>query len=185
MNAKTQWLAPRGEYALPEDEEQRVRQPGLAIGFAQSRCVNLSHSADLVLVALTVGRMVGIDIEWTPTDMAAKGLSLPLDGFDVSLLPEEAVRLLETRPDRAEAQRWVLGELDVGDGHKAALAVEGSRAPGIGPPACARSVRIGASKPRECTRPADVAAACEQGLQHQSAVDLDDLAGDVARSVRC
>ena len=54
------------------------------------------------------------------------GLSLPLDQFDVSFLPGEPARLLATRPDPAEAGRWCLRGLDVADGYKAALAVEGA-----------------------------------------------------------
>jgi 4'-phosphopantetheinyl transferase len=147
----------------------RFGKPSLAAGFAQSQLqFNVSHSGDLVLIGLTFGRAVGIDIERTRTDIAVEGiaerffspreraalaalepsqqidgffacwtlkeayikahgegLSLPLDGFDVSLLPGEA-RLLETRPDPAEAQRWVLRELEVGRGYQAALAVEGA-----------------------------------------------------------
>jgi 4'-phosphopantetheinyl transferase len=53
------------------------------------------------------------------------GLSLPLEQFDVSLLPGEAAQLIETRPDPAEASRWRLTALDAGDGYKAALVVEG------------------------------------------------------------
>lgn len=39
------------------------------------------------------------------------GLSLPLDCFDVSLLPGEPVALLATRDDPEEANRWSLREL--------------------------------------------------------------------------
>ncbi|MGD2071123.1 MAG: 4'-phosphopantetheinyl transferase superfamily protein, partial [Gemmatimonadota bacterium] len=54
-----------------------------------------------------------------------KGLALPLDAFDVSLTPGEPARLLATRWDPAEAERWSLKALDVGPGYAAALAVEG------------------------------------------------------------
>jgi len=53
------------------------------------------------------------------------GLSLPLDSFDVSLAPGEPAALLRTREDAAEASRWTLRELTVGEGFSAALAVEG------------------------------------------------------------
>jgi 4'-phosphopantetheinyl transferase len=55
-----------------------------------------------------------------------EGLSLPLDSFDMSLLPTERPALVGTRPDPAEASRWVIECLDVGPSHKAALAVEGA-----------------------------------------------------------
>ena len=67
---------------------------------------------------------------WTRKEAYIKaigdGLSLPLDQFDVSFLPGEPARLLATRPDPAEAGRWCLQGLDVADGYKAALAVEGA-----------------------------------------------------------
>jgi 4'-phosphopantetheinyl transferase len=66
---------------------------------------------------------------WTRKEAYVKargeGLSLPLDRFDVSLRPGEPARLIATRPDPAEATRWQLSGLDVADGYKAALAVEG------------------------------------------------------------
>ena len=66
---------------------------------------------------------------WTRKEAYVKargeGLSLPLDQFDVSLRPGEPARLIATRPDPAEATRWQLSGLDVADGYKAALAVEG------------------------------------------------------------
>jgi 4'-phosphopantetheinyl transferase len=66
---------------------------------------------------------------WTRKEAYVKargeGLSLPLDQFDVSLRPGEPARLIATRPDPAEARRWQLSGLDVADGYKAALAVEG------------------------------------------------------------
>jgi 4'-phosphopantetheinyl transferase len=55
----------------------------------------------------------------------AVGLSLPLDQFDVSLVPGEPVALLSTQGDRDEASRWSLRELVPGPSYFAALAVEG------------------------------------------------------------
>jgi 4'-phosphopantetheinyl transferase len=54
-----------------------------------------------------------------------KGLSLPLDQFDVSLAPGEPTMLLNTRGDPQEAARWSLQALTPGPGYVAALAVEG------------------------------------------------------------
>ncbi len=54
-----------------------------------------------------------------------KGLSLPLDCFDVSLLPGEPAALLATRHDPAEAARWSLRALSPARGFAGALAVEG------------------------------------------------------------
>jgi 4'-phosphopantetheinyl transferase len=129
---------------------------------------NVSHSGELLLIAVAAGRSLGIDVEqiradieveqmaahffspneqralaklsgaaqidaffacWTRKEAYIKargeGLSLPLDQFDVSILPGEEARLLSTRPDPADAGRWSLTELDVAEGYKSALAVEG------------------------------------------------------------
>jgi 4'-phosphopantetheinyl transferase len=67
---------------------------------------------------------------WTRKEAYLKargdGLSLPLDQFDVAFVPGVDARLLATRHDPAEVNRWSLCALDVGPGHKAALVVEGT-----------------------------------------------------------
>jgi 4'-phosphopantetheinyl transferase len=130
---------------------------------------NVSHSGELILIAITMGRAVGIDIERIRTDLdldgvAARffsaneckilaslsgpgkyeafftcwtrkeaylkargvGLSVPLDQFDVSFLPDEEPRLLATRHDPAEKRRWKLRRLVPSADYVAALAVQGS-----------------------------------------------------------
>ncbi len=51
-----------------------------------------------------------------------KGLSLPLNQLDVSLLPGEPAKLLNAQWDAQEAERWSLRELIPGSGYVAALA---------------------------------------------------------------
>ena len=51
-----------------------------------------------------------------------KGLSQPLDAFDVTLAPGEAAALLRAEED--DVSRWVLSDIDVGAGYAGALAVE-------------------------------------------------------------
>jgi 4'-phosphopantetheinyl transferase len=130
---------------------------------------NVSHSGDLILIAITIGRAVGIDVEKIRTDLdldgvAARffssneckilaslvgrsryeafftcwtrkeaylkargvGLSLPLNQFDVSFLPNEEPRLLANRYDPAEARRWRIRALDLSSDYAAALVVSGS-----------------------------------------------------------
>lgn len=53
------------------------------------------------------------------------GLSLALDGFDVSLAPGEPAALLATRDDPAERHRWSLHALDPGPGLAGAVVAEG------------------------------------------------------------
>lgn len=66
---------------------------------------------------------------WTRKEAYIKargeGLSLPLDGFDVSLAPGEPAALLANRLDPEEVARWSLRELRPWPGFAAALAVEG------------------------------------------------------------
>ena len=54
------------------------------------------------------------------------GLNLPLEEFDVAFLPGQEARLLSSRGGVAEAGRWTLRNIELGDDYKAALAVEGS-----------------------------------------------------------
>jgi 4'-phosphopantetheinyl transferase len=129
---------------------------------------NLSHSGELILIAVAKGRAVGIDVErirtgldfegvaarffsaneckilnslagperdeafftcWTRKEAYLKargdGLSMPLDQFDVSFLPDEEARLLETRHGPDEAGRWRLLPVGASTGYVAALAAQG------------------------------------------------------------
>jgi len=52
-----------------------------------------------------------------------KGLSQPLEGFDVTLGPREPAALL--RVDGEDASRWTLSDVKIDEGYAAALAVEG------------------------------------------------------------
>lgn len=66
---------------------------------------------------------------WTRKEAFIKakgmGLSIPLDQFDVTLLPGEPAALLKTIWDETEARRWSLHDIDVGQDFAAAIAVEG------------------------------------------------------------
>lgn len=68
---------------------------------------------------------------WTRKEAYIKahgqGLSMPLADFDVTLAPGDPVRLLATRPDPAEKNRWSLHGLSAGEHRVAALAVAGQR----------------------------------------------------------
>lgn len=67
---------------------------------------------------------------WTRKEAYIKargaGLSLPLSGFDVAFLPGEPAQLIATRPDASEAHRWKMTDLDVPNGYRGALIVEGT-----------------------------------------------------------
>jgi 4'-phosphopantetheinyl transferase len=68
-------------------------------------------------------------LAWTRKEAYIKargeGLALPLNQFDVSLIPGEPAALLSAERDPAEVLRWQLQELTPGPGCVAALAVEG------------------------------------------------------------
>lgn len=63
---------------------------------------------------------------WTRKEAFIKakggGLSIPLDQFDVSIDEGRPAALLGTRPDPAEASRWMLHDLPVKEGYAGALA---------------------------------------------------------------
>ncbi len=52
-----------------------------------------------------------------------RGLSQPLDGFDVTLRPGESAALLRT--DAGPHEHWSMANIDVGPGYAGAVAVEG------------------------------------------------------------
>ena len=66
---------------------------------------------------------------WTRKEAYIKargeGLSLPLDQFDVSLLPGEPARLLRMLSDERETLRWRMAALQPGPDYAGAVAVEG------------------------------------------------------------
>ena len=66
---------------------------------------------------------------WTRKEAYLKatgtGLALPLDRFEVSLVPGERAALLRTEADPLQAARWSLQALFPGPNYVAALAVEG------------------------------------------------------------
>lgn len=66
---------------------------------------------------------------WTRKEAYVKarstGLSLPLDHFDVSLMPGETAVLLNVSGDAQESSRWSLKELLINPSYVATLAVEG------------------------------------------------------------
>lgn len=89
-----------------------------------------SHSEIVALRALPPGvRKYAFFLCWTRKEAYIKargdGLSMPLDQFDVSLIPGEPAALLSTKPDAAEAFRWSLWNLTPASSYAAALVAKG------------------------------------------------------------
>ena len=66
---------------------------------------------------------------WTRKEAYIKaigeGLSCPLDRFDVTLAMNEPARLIETRVASQNAADWLMHNLEVGPGYRAAIIAEG------------------------------------------------------------
>ncbi|HEX8847827.1 MAG TPA: 4'-phosphopantetheinyl transferase superfamily protein [Pyrinomonadaceae bacterium] len=115
----------------------RGRELGLDIeymreGFASAQLAEqfFSSSEIAMLRALpTDQQMEGFFNCWTRKEAyvkaRGKGLSLPLDRFDVSLAPGEPAALLSVRAERQGGSDWSLLELSPGPGYIAAVAAEG------------------------------------------------------------
>ena len=54
-----------------------------------------------------------------------RGMSIPLDDFEVSFLPGDPPKIIRMEDDPQAAARWSLFNLEPGDGYTGALAVEG------------------------------------------------------------
>jgi len=87
------------------------------------------HEVDSLLSLSTTQQNQAFFACWTRKEAfikaKGKGLSIPLDQFDVELRPTEPVRLLETKWDTEETSRWSLKSLFVAKDYAAAIAVEG------------------------------------------------------------
>jgi len=89
-----------------------------------------SHSEIETLRALPPSlRKYAFFLCWTRKEAYIKargeGLSLPLDQFDVSLIPGEPAALLSIQSDSDEVLRWSLRNLNPASGYAAALAAKG------------------------------------------------------------
>ena len=74
-------------------------------------------------------KLLGFYTYWTCKEAYIKacgdGLSLPLDQFSISMVPNTSTWLVNCHSDPAEAERWSLWSLMVAPGYVGALAVEG------------------------------------------------------------
>jgi 4'-phosphopantetheinyl transferase len=82
------------------------------------------------LVSLPEGERLRAAFDcWTRKEAYLKasgvGLTVPLDGFDVTVRPGEPVRLFRHDAESAENGHWSLHAFDAGPGYAAAVAVEG------------------------------------------------------------
>jgi 4'-phosphopantetheinyl transferase len=89
-----------------------------------------SASEHAALVALPLAdRHAAFFRAWTRKEAYIKatgrGLSRPLDEFEVPVAPDRPAQLLSDRGDPAAPRRWSFRDLQPADGYAAALAVEG------------------------------------------------------------
>lgn len=105
---------------------ERIRS-GLELESIASRYFSLGEVTELMALPLEQREPAFFNC-WTRKEAYIKaqglGLALPLDSFDVSLIPHEPAVLRATRPDVQEASHWTLVSLDVNSNYTAALAVE-------------------------------------------------------------
>jgi 4'-phosphopantetheinyl transferase len=101
---------------------------GLAIGEIATRFFSNQEVSGLFSLPAEL-RTQGFFACWTRKEAYIKargeGLSLPLNQFDVSMIPGEPAELLGTRPDSECARRWSLHELTVASDYVAAFVLEG------------------------------------------------------------
>jgi len=97
----------------------------LAEGFFSTREKAIMRSLD------EKDRRTGFFLGWTRKEAfikaLGKGLSVPLDQFDVNLTPGEPPRLLARRDEPQPCLEWTLVDIDPGPGYLASLAVEGDQ----------------------------------------------------------
>lgn len=107
---------------------ERIREGMSTVDIAQ-RYFSKQEVSELMSLP-PVQREVAFFNCWTRKEAYIKanglGLYLPLDSFDVSLVPGEPAILRATRPDPQEVARWTLKHLEVRPDYSAALAVEGA-----------------------------------------------------------
>lgn len=113
----------------------RKREVGIDIEYIQPDCATQeiarrffsAFEFDVFRALPLEARLTAFFKCWTRKEAyikaTGKGLSLPLNGFDVSVAPGEPATLLRTSED--EPQRWFLSDLDPQLGYAAAIVVEG------------------------------------------------------------
>ena len=117
-------------FAFTEDKQLGVDVEHVREDFASEEIARrfFSRSEFESLCSLPVEQQVAAFFRcWTRKEAfikaTGKGLSQPLDAFDVTLAPEVPAALLRVSDD--EAERWSMFDVEVGEGYAGALAVEG------------------------------------------------------------
>lgn len=117
--------------AITEDRQIGVDVEHIRADFATEDIARrfFSHSEVESFNSLLIEEQVAAFFRcWTRKEAfikaTGKGLSQPLDKFDVTLAPGVAAELL--RVDEDDASRWSMTDIDVGGDYAAALVVEGT-----------------------------------------------------------
>lgn len=119
-------------YAITSKREVGIDVEYLREDFSDLEIANRFFSPDEVSVLRSLrpeDQTLAFFLGWTRKEAFIKakgeGLSIPLDQFDVSLIPGQPATLLRTRYDRLEVSHWMLFNIDRFSGYAAALAVKG------------------------------------------------------------
>jgi 4'-phosphopantetheinyl transferase len=119
-------------YAITHNMEIGVDVERVRFGFEYEEIAERFFSANEVAILRTIStekRLEAFYNCWTSKEAyikaQGKGLSLPLDSFDVSFAPWEPSTLLITKDESQESSHWTLLDLKPGPGYVGALAVKG------------------------------------------------------------
>lgn len=109
----------------PETRRNDGPEPRPGSGSGASLRFNLSHSRELMLLAVTAGREVGVDVECARERCTAEFLrAWTLREATGKCLGTGLTRGFVTAGEQTQSRPWTAG-LDVGSGATAAVAVEG------------------------------------------------------------
>lgn len=119
-------------YAISQNREVGIDIEYIREDFSDLEIADRFFSPDEVAVLRSLpvaDQKKGFFLCWTRKEALikakGKGLSIPLDQFDVSLIPGQPAKLLKTKYDRHDGNRWTLFNIDLFADYAAALAVEG------------------------------------------------------------
>ncbi len=121
-------------YAIALNHEVGIDVEYIRENFSQLKIADRFFSPDEVAVLKslpTADQKLAFFLCWTRKEAfikgKGKGLSIPLDQFDVSLTPGQPAELLKTKYNHKDEKLWSIYDLSIKPGFAAALAIEGKQ----------------------------------------------------------